>query len=269
MLKTLFLLFFSFILSGKCLASIKPAPIGKVTKLEGKAFKLVPTVGVKRKRIELTIGMNIYELDIIATERSSNAVLEMVDETVLSLAANSSFEIKKFSYIPGIERQMSYHQSWGALRVKIGKAIKANESIQFNTKHVAVGAQESEFLSNSYSINNIPTNDLLLIRGKVTVNVDQLKKGAKTIELDEGMLFNSNLLLESGVSSFPRISYGLLQYLQSSVNAFLPRVQKSNGSYVNIAKVLNDLAFEERLAKSFPWTQDSNPINWSRYYPLN
>lgn len=208
--------------------------VGTVVGIRGKVFKLVPTTGIKRKKIMLIDGMGVFEGDIIATEKDAYVELEMADSTALSLAESSSFVIKKFQYVPGEKRVAHYHQSWGSLRAKVRRSTKANESIQFNTKHVEVGIEDSEFLSNSYFVNNKATNDLLLLEGKVMVKVDHENSKSKRFELKKGILFNSNFLKANGYTSFPKIKTQILGLLVKTRDFFLPRAQAANGSFKDI-----------------------------------
>lgn len=257
-----------YFLTHSAIGSIHPTPVGIVKNLKGKAFKLVPTVGVKRKKVMLSEGMGVFESDIIATERLSYVELEMVDETYLQLAPSSSFEIKKFRFVPGIQRETHYHQSWGALRARVKKISTQNEAIQFNTKLVALGVEESEFLSNSYSVKNNPTHDLLLIRGKVNVNVDQLNLKTKNFELREGMLFNSNMLVEKGAASFPRIKESLINFILATKDLFLPRAQASSGEYVNVNQILSNKVIEKNLIQEEVWPTVRAKQKWSQLFQV-
>lgn len=196
-------------------------PIGEIIKIRGEVFKNLQD---SKQKQALKEKDSIFENDIIVTAAKSFVQIQMIDETTLSLGADSHLVLERFSQKSG-KRDSFYNMAVGQLRAHVKQKAKEGESLVFKTGIVPLGVRGTEFLSTALNEAK-PTVDAVVLSGKVD---------AAGTEINPGQVYNS----EKGI--WKTLGADELKELKTNKEAFLPESLLKGGASV-VSNVGNALA---------------------------
>lgn len=117
------------------------ANIGSVTAVKGEAQ-------VKRidKLLNVTSGMDLLESDEIITQAKARVQVILVDNTVITIGANSSFSFDEFSFDGGENSKVTMRANRGFFRALTGAIGKIKpDRFKLKTKTATIGIRGTDF----------------------------------------------------------------------------------------------------------------------------
>ncbi len=221
MFRSILAMFLAFTLSFIPLAH---ASIGKVTLLKGRAE-------VERKGIKVPVHQSdeIFEFDIVHTALASFIKITMNDDTIIQLGPEASFKFVQISNDNGL-RQEVFELIKGKLRTAVQKKAREGESIKMGTTSVALGVRGTEFLTNTYMVQDKMTTDVLLLKGKIAADASQLGTSIKSFDVSEGQYFNTQQIAkDQGWQSVKTLPAETVKKMLDASEAFLPDLMDAKG----------------------------------------
>ncbi|MEI8347883.1 MAG: FecR family protein [Pseudomonadota bacterium] len=152
-----------------------PVNIGQVLLVKGSAQLIrESTPGPAEK------GQKILRADKIQTAKDSMIKIQMVDDTILALGAETQFEFKKFDFKSKEDRQSIYELGFGQLRALFKNKAQDGE-LSIKTPTVSIGIRGTELLMNSFEgPQKEKVSQVALLKGKVEIE-DLLSPGKKEL----------------------------------------------------------------------------------------
>ncbi|MBC7712619.1 MAG: FecR domain-containing protein [Rhizobacter sp.] len=139
-------------------STLVPKYIGKVKIIRGKV-----TAGEN----ELAKGDKIYPKSIVKTEEKSFIVVDMVDETVLTLGPSSEFTMEDWAFRNKGDREGTFSLVKGKLRAEIRMKVKEDDQLKIKSPLVAMGIRGTDVLLNNSQIDGKWVSQVALVEGKV------------------------------------------------------------------------------------------------------
>lgn len=209
-------------------------PVGTVGKLRGKVFKVQQDA---QQRENLKVGDSLFEGDHINTLDASFTKLNLIDGTTISVGPNSHFQIKELN-LGDDSRHSNFNILKGRIRALIKKIPNNKEDqVHFNSKVVSIGVRGTEILMNNYLVKGAPVDDVALLEGKVSANLENIDFPQNNLDLKPGQAFNSNELAQTkSLDSVKTLSPENLDYLKANPDNFLPNLQLPSGQFLDVAK---------------------------------
>lgn len=186
-------------------------PIGEVLKVRGEVFKELQ--GSKNQLLKE--NDSIYENDVILTGNKSFVRLQMIDQTVLSLGADSHLVLDRFSHKDG-KRDSIYKMAVGQLRAHVKQKAKEGENLIFKSGSIPLGVRGTEFLTTAFHDVKSVT-DAIVLSGKID---------AGGTEILPGQVYNS----DKGV--WKKLNADELKLLQENDESFIPESLLKGGTTV-------------------------------------
>jgi hypothetical protein len=153
-----------------------PKHIGEVKFIIGNVLKKSFT----DNEVPISIGTKFFKNETIITEDKSFAKIQMIDETMINLGANSSLKFEKFDYQSKNERKSLYHIIRGELSGDVKNKAKSDEDVVFKTKNATLAVRGTKLHVHHLEKNNIEVSQFGLERGLALV---EAKFEKKVIEL--------------------------------------------------------------------------------------
>jgi hypothetical protein len=144
-----------------------PKHIAQVKIAKGNVFKLT-----NGKQKEIKVGDRLYKSDTLITNSASIAQILIVDDTIMTLGANSELNFAEFKFVDKTKRQAVYSFIRGQIRGLIKNKAQEGD-IVIQTKLATMGIRGTELFVNHQTINNLEVSEFALISGKVVVNDDK------------------------------------------------------------------------------------------------
>ncbi|MBC7427311.1 MAG: FecR domain-containing protein [Bacteriovorax sp.] len=141
-------------------STLVPKFIGKVKIIRGKVL-----VGEN----ELAKGDKIYPKNVIVTSDKSFVVIDLVDETVLSLGPLSEFTMENWGFRNKSDREGTLSLIKGKMRVEIKMKTKEEDQLKIKSPLVAMGIRGTEVLLNNSQVKGKWLTQVALIEGKVVL----------------------------------------------------------------------------------------------------
>lgn len=149
-------------------STLIPNYVGKVKVIRGKVM-----VGEN----ELSKGDKVYPKSVVKTADKSFIVIELIDETLLTLGPSTEFTVEKWAFKSKSDREAMYSLLVGKMRAEIKVKSKEDDKIIVKSPLVAMGIRGTEVLLNHSIVNGKLVSQVGLIEGKVMVkNVGTDKK---------------------------------------------------------------------------------------------
>jgi hypothetical protein len=139
-------------------STLIPKYIGKVKEIKGKAI-------VEDR--ELKIGSKIYPQDLIKTEEKSFIKLELIDDSLITIGAQSEFSVEKWAYRTKNDRDALFSLLKGKMRAEIKSKSKEKDQLKFKSPLVALGIRGTKFLLNNSTIGLKEVSQIALMEGKI------------------------------------------------------------------------------------------------------
>lgn len=116
---------------------------GKIKTLKGQA-----TVQHAGQSMPATVGMSVYQNDVIVTAHQSTAGITLSDGTRLTAGPNSTLALNAYQFNPTThDGQIDATLKSGVMAVISGKISKTNpETVKYRTQHSIVGVRGTEFI---------------------------------------------------------------------------------------------------------------------------
>jgi hypothetical protein len=143
-----------------------PKHIGEVKFILGSVLKKSFT----DNPVPISIGTKFYKNETLITEDKSFAKIQMIDETMINLGANSSLKFDKFDYQSKNERKSIYQIIRGELSGDVRNKAKSPDDIVFKTKNAVMAVRGTKLHIHHKSQNNIDVTQLGLEKGLAFVN---------------------------------------------------------------------------------------------------
>lgn len=118
---------------------------------------------------ELSLGDKVYPKSLIKTSEKSFIVLELIDETLLTLGPSTEFTVEKWSFKTKSDREAMYSLLVGKMRAEIKVKSKEADKIVVKSPLVAMGVRGTEILLNHSLVDGKMISQVGLIEGKVMV----------------------------------------------------------------------------------------------------
>lgn len=153
-----------------------PSYIGQIKLMKGKVFKKNA-----EGTTEVETGERFKKDDVLITNNSSFARIQIVDDTVISVGPESEFKFDEMDFKEKTDRKLSFTLSKGQVTGEVKN--KANpQDIKFRTKYTSMGVRGTYFLMNHQSKGSLDIAEYALLRGKIEVSDDK----NETLKLNEG-----------------------------------------------------------------------------------
>ncbi len=175
-------------------SSMIPKYLGVVKKMKGK---------VLAEDRELAEGSKVYPSEKIKTSEGSFLIVELVDDTHLSLGPNSEFIMEGWKYRTKNDREGTFKIIRGQIRAFIKSKSKDNDQLKIETKLAAMGVRGTEFLVNESLKDNKNLTQIGLLEGKINLKSDKLNFKKNLIPGDSITLFydgNEALKMEKNLT---------------------------------------------------------------------
>jgi Ni2+-binding GTPase involved in maturation of urease and hydrogenase len=204
-----------------------PKHIAQVKIAKGKVFKL--TNGTQK---EIKVGDRLYKSDTLITNSASIAQILIVDDTIMTLGANSELNFAEFKFVDKTKRQAVYSFIRGQIRGLIKNKAQEGD-IVIQTKLATMGIRGTELFVNHQTINNLEVSEFALISGKVVVNDD--KKAPHELSKKDRIIIVQDSLSQESAHEKNALSEEELKSLNeenSLMNLFNPgSLEKSSSLY--------------------------------------
>jgi hypothetical protein len=192
--KIKFLLCLSFWAVG-FLSLIEGAQKAKIVMLKGNA-----TVLRFFKKIPVVQGMSINAKDIIKTDKTSSASVELPDGSIANIGPGSRLKMTRFvDKFNKNQRAVQLDLIIGAGKFKVNK-LKGNQSFIIKTPTAVAGVRGTEFIIKHRVFRGRPITSLLVKEGRVGV---QSRKFAKTSKATIVKAMESSSVSGGGAPSEP------------------------------------------------------------------
>ncbi len=153
---------------------VVPKYVGELKIFKGRVFKTT----AKGKTIEVRPGERFYKDEILKPEDQSMAKLLIVDDTILSVGANTQLHFEDFSFIDKDNRRIVYSLLKGQLAGHVKIKAKEDEII-IKTKNATLGVRGTKILVNHKLLNkNLEISQFALLSGSAQVT-DSKNKNLK------------------------------------------------------------------------------------------
>ncbi len=231
-----------------------PKHIAQVKIAKGKVFKLT-----NGKQKEIKVGDRLYKSDTLITNSSSIAQILIVDDTIMTLGANSELNFAEFKFVDKTKRQAVYSFIRGQIRGLIKNKAQEGD-IVIQTKFATMGIRGTELFVNHQTINNLEVSEFALISGKVVVNDD--KKAPHELSKNDRIIIVQDSLSKESAHEKNTLSEEELKSLNqenSLMNMFTPTtLEKSSSLYAlfNKAVAVNPEAGENKGTSTDPEKKD-------------
>jgi len=184
-------------------SSMIPKYIGIVKKMKGKAIA---------EDRELSEGSKVYPGEKIKTEPNSFLVIELVDDTHLSIGPDSEFMMDQWKYRTKNDREGVYQLMKGQMRALIKSKSLDQDQLKVKTKLASMGVRGTEFLVNETVKDNKTLTQIGLLEGKINLKSELLNFKKNLIPGDNIVLFQDGNINKKVEKSFGKEE---LDYLNS------------------------------------------------------
>lgn len=207
--------------------------IGEVLKIRGEVLR---THAGKTEGQNLKEKDQLFEGDILKTEKSSFVRVKLLDDTLLNIGPESSFAFEKIG-VESDKRDNLYNLTVGQLRAHVQKKAKEGEKIIFKSGTIPLGVRGTEFLTSVLKGEKLST-DALVLSGKIDAAGTALTPGQlfnsekgiwKTLSADELSAIKENAesfipesLLKGGVNLLPAVGGALVGAAASALTSDAP-----------------------------------------------
>lgn len=153
--------------------------------LDPKTSTLIPTYMAKVKVVhgkvtagerELKVGGKIGADEIIKTDAKSLVVLELADQTLLTLGPNSEIKVENWNYKTVNDRSAIFNLLRGQLRSLIKSKTQKPDQIMIKTKTASLGVRGTELLVNTHQKENQEITEIALLEGIVRLTETKSNK---------------------------------------------------------------------------------------------
>jgi len=146
--------------------SVKPKYLGKVFLIKGKVESISST-GIESS---LRDQSKIFPGDKIITQAKSLIKIEMVDTTVVTVAAESTFEFSKWDYETKDEREALFNVIKGRIRSNIKVKNKKTSSLKYQVGSVSMGIRGTRILASAYTRpDKVSVSHVVVLEGKTEI----------------------------------------------------------------------------------------------------
>jgi len=197
--------------------------IGTVMTLKGEA-KIKRSINIKAK-----MGMKLLEGDVILTSSLSKMQVILIDDTVITIGANSSFGFKEFKFDGTKKSKVTLQANSGYFRTITGRSGKiAPDRFRVKTLNATIGVRGTDF------------------GGYITKDKEIIKcySGSIWVKLDSGGVKNvlSNMLIEisnnkATQTSYFKIDKPRIEKLPEPINSPIQNVMPNSINDVSITNV--------------------------------
>lgn len=185
-----------FLLAFLLMAVVKVAqgaePIGRIVKLRGDVESFNKTSGDSKK---LQDGSEIFEGDLLKSQKGSFAKILMKDDTIFQLGPDTELAFEEFKFRSKKDRTASYNHIKGQLR-SLFTVKSPSKSLKIKTPNTAMGIRGTEILSDVYKYKGEVKTDIALLSGELEVDIKKLNLGEalknRMITLKPGQVFESD-----------------------------------------------------------------------------
>jgi|GEM_PF-2076323 len=161
-----------------------PKHLAKVKFKKGDVFR----IDEDGKKSELGQGGKIQKGDTVETGQGSFVSFEVIDDSIISLGANSKFVFSQFEFKDKKDRKSVYNFLQGQMRANIPNKAKPGD-LEFKSKSVSMGVRGTIFLANRMKQGTNPDGEEIfesaVLEGKVLVR-ERLAGEKKDNELAVG-----------------------------------------------------------------------------------
>lgn len=174
-------------------------PIGKVTKIFGKATKT--EFKDRNKEIDLKVGSEFFKGDILKSEKKSIIKIDLEDETSMTIGPESEFEFTHYAK-EGNNRKATFTFLLGEMRAKINKPAPPG-NVEFKMRKISMGIRGTEIISQILKDKegNYLTK-VLLTEGKAYLDLTDLNlKNVKEMNLEVGKILDTALAKPDALES--------------------------------------------------------------------
>jgi hypothetical protein len=219
-----FLAIFLFIGTSWQLA-VATEPIGTVAIIRGEAFLKVGNVTSK-----VIPNSVIREKDLIEVSERGFVKVLMKDDSIITINENSKLSFDNFKIKSKEDRKVDYNLKIGKVRALITKKLGTGH-INLKTKAVTMGVRGTDFLANAFERKGKIETDVLVVSGKVNVNLSNLKlPKMNDVDLTPGKFLSSVTVKEVGGEEAVReIPAQTLSDLRANPDAFIPESVSREG----------------------------------------
>lgn len=204
-----------FFLIESCLAG---QVIGTVGVVRGDAFFII-----NKKSQKIEPNSNIEEKGSVEVKEGGFVKILMIDDTVITVNEKSKIGFDEFKFESKKDRKSTYSLDAGKVRALVTKKLRTGH-INLKTKTVTMGVRGTEFLVNSFEKNGVPQTDILLLSGKLTIDVKDLKiPNAKETTMQAGQFLSTVDMRDSqSVNVIKKVDPKFSKELKESPESFLP-----------------------------------------------
>lgn len=174
-------------------SSMIPKYIGIVKKMKGKAIA---------EDRELSENSKVYPGEKIKTEINSFLVIELVDDTHLSIGPESEFMMDQWKYRTKNDREGVYQLMKGQMRALIRSKSADQDQLKVKTKLASMGVRGTEFLVNETIKDSKTLTQIGLLEGKINLKSELLNFKKNLIPGDNIILFQDGNVSKKVEKSF-------------------------------------------------------------------
>lgn len=205
--------------SGKAI----PNYVAELKVLRGKVFK---KVGNGAELIPVAVGARFKQNDTLVTDNKSYAKVLVVDDTILSLGANSELNFSEIKFVDKTDRQIVYNFLKGQMRALVKNKAKEGD-LQFKTKLAVMAVRGTDLLINHQQVNGIETTEFALFEG--AVDIKDIKNKKHSLAAGERIVLISNALKKDLVEEKNRLEDQQIKVFESE-DELLPYYRLTHNS---------------------------------------
>ena len=197
--------------------------IGTVGIVRGEAFI---KVGSTVKRIEANAQIN--EKDRVEVSERGFVKVLMKDDSIITINEKSSMSFEKYKIKTKNDKKIVLKLDVGKVRALITKKVRTGH-IKLKTKSVTMGVRGTDFLAHAYEKNGKPETDVLVVSGKVNVNLTKLNipKFREIMLVPGHFIKSADARVVGNSKAVKRVPANLMKELKSNPDSFIPSNIKS------------------------------------------
>lgn len=201
----------------------------EIVKAEG---KVIGTVGIVRGEAFIKVGSTITRVEANAKIKESDKVdvsergfvkVLMTDDSIITINEKTSMSFEQYKVKNKNDKKILLKLDVGKVRALITKKIRTGH-IKLKTKSVTMGVRGTDFLAHAYEKDGKPETDVLVVSGKVHVNLTRLEiPKFKEVMLDPGNFIKSiDAKVIGNNKAIKKVPVNLMKELKANPDSFIP-----------------------------------------------
>lgn len=162
-----------------------PKFVAQIKEFRGKVYK--ESNGSSRL---VKHGERFYKNDVVSTGEKSMVKLELIDESILNLSAQSQLKFTDYKFVDKSDREIIFNFIKGQVRSLVKNKNKNGSGVIIKTPLAIMGIRGTELLVNHRQLKNVEVSEFALVSGEAEVSNGKdlsqiIKKGDRMTVLED------------------------------------------------------------------------------------